>query len=73
LQTLAEQFDAANGGSIQYGGRELHPRYVTGVNADDTIRLTFLRAVDSPVQGIGVKCEKCEVSIAGSVSSSVAL
>jgi hypothetical protein len=68
VPTFAEQFEAARGNTIHYRGRELRTKYVVAVNRGDTLLIEFLRASDRPVQGLGITCENCQVSIAGAVS-----
>lgn len=73
MQTFAERFGAAKDAPIHYNGRDLHRQFVLPVKKGDSIGLRFLRATDRPVQGVGVKCEKCEISIADTRARSFGL
>jgi hypothetical protein len=73
MTTFADRFECTKGAPIQHEGRELHTSLTLQVASGDTIAITFLHTTDRPVQGIGIKCEKCEVSIAGTTSRSIGL
>jgi hypothetical protein len=73
MQTFAEQFAATKGGPIHYDRRELHWTYWLAVNGGDEIALRFLRSADSPLQGIGIKAEKCHVQVANVTAKSLGL
>lgn len=73
MQTFAEHFAAANGGPIQYERRKLYWTYWLTVKEGDEISLRFVRAIDSPVQGLGIKTEKCHVQVADTTAKSIAL
>jgi hypothetical protein len=73
MLTFTQRFDAANGGPIEYEGRQLHAAHTLSVAEGDRIALQFLHSIDRPVQGLGVKCEKCEIAVAQAVAKSLAL
>lgn len=73
METFAERFLAANGKPIEYKGRLLVSSYVLAVSAGDTITVSFLSAVERPVQGIGIRCESCLVRISTAKGKSFAL
>jgi len=73
MQTLRDLFDIAGRGPIHFEGRELRASLVFDVTKNDKVNLRFQRATDSPVQGLGVECRKCELRIANTVAKNLAL
>jgi len=71
--TFAELFDAAQGTSIRYQGRELHATYDVAVSQGQTITLRFLRSTHRPVQGVGIACHNCQIAIGETEAKNIAL
>jgi len=72
-ETLSKRFEAANGATIFYEGRELHRSLVLPVSRGDSLDLRFVRSTERPVQGFGIKCERCQVKVADTLATNVAL
>lgn len=73
MMTFTDQFASAHGAPIRYEGRELHTKLSLAVNQGDTLRMRFLRSTERPVQGIGVKGDKCELRVAGTTAKNLGL
>ena len=73
METFAERFERNKGAPIQYQGHELFTSYVLTVRSGDCISVRVLRAIDRPIQGIGIKCDKCEIRVSDTVGKSIAL
>ena len=71
--TLDQLSKANSGQPIEYEGRRLHWTYTIAVTKEAMLTLLFLRAAERPVQGIGIKAEKCRLEIAGTRGTDIAL
>ena len=72
--TLSQLFEGVEKGvPIRYGGRDLYRAYRLEVREGDTLSIRFLKNVDRPVQGIGLKCHKCKLQVAGTEAANLAL
>jgi hypothetical protein len=73
MRTFTEQFQDTKGKPIWYEGRELRPTYRRPVSKGDSFKVRFLHAVDRPLQGVGLKCNGCEVHVGDTVARNIAL
>ena len=73
VQTFADQFAARDGQPIRHEGRELHAVYWLPVKKGDSVSLRFIRYVDRPIQGLGIRTEKCDVRVGDVVGKHIGL
>ena len=73
MQTLADRFDAAEGGVITFEGRELRRDLRMPVQSDTTFVVEFLKSTSRPVQGLGLKAKNCSLVVTGTKGRSIGL
>lgn len=73
MRSLAEALTDAGGGPLMHEGRELYARYRVQVAQGERLRITFERSKETPVQGLGLHCEKCQLQAHGTTAQDLAL
>ena len=73
MRSLADVLTAADGGPLTYEGRELYARYRVDLAQSDRLRITFMRSKQTPVQGLGLHCEHCQLQVSGTTAKDLAL
>ncbi len=66
--SLTGKFMQSGGEPIEHDGQTVHSYYRIPVKNGDRLAVRFLRSTSHPVQGVGLKAEKCHAQIAGSTS-----
>lgn len=64
MPDFQQQFLSSKGKPIQHGGQEVHLSIRLAVGRNDVVRLTFERAVGTPVQGLRLKAKDCSLKAA---------
>jgi hypothetical protein len=73
MQTLADRFDEAGGDAITFEGRELRRDFTLPVANQAALIIEFLKYTDHPIQGLGLKAERCSIAVAGTIAKNIGL
>jgi hypothetical protein len=73
MQTLADRFETAKGGVITFEGRELRRDFIMPAQSGTTLFVDFLKSTNWPVQGLGLKAERCTLVVGGTTGKSIGL
>ena len=73
MTTFFEAFVQSKGQPIEYEGRRVQLSYWFPVSAGDRVLIKFLRSVPTPVQGLGVTGERCQLRVESTTSKNLVL
>lgn len=73
MTTFADAFERAKGQPIDYEGRKVQLSYWLPVSDGDHVGIKFLRYASTPVQGLGLTAERCQLRVVSITSSNVVL